>query len=147
MRSTGWVELPPTFGRRQLPSWITTLLCVAVGAATEWPESVPLIVSAIHQSVVPLVFCAGTNASAASHPVPAWVSPWKLFWYWLGLSNDAPQNCVGAGGGGGGGGGGTGVHAAATTSTAATASLLTIWAFFPLRLPGSDRGYTGVYRS
>jgi hypothetical protein len=76
MRSVGWVEVPPTLGVRQLPACITRLLCVYAGVPeTESPESVPLIVSAIHQSVVPSVFCAGTVPSALIHPVPAWVRP------------------------------------------------------------------------
>src|SRR2546421_2083534 len=82
MRSVHWFAWPPSFGRRQVGSWKTRLLCTSPALGAElFGSTVPTCVSLIHHEVRPSGRSAGTYPSAWIQPVLPWVSRSKSFWY------------------------------------------------------------------
>ncbi len=73
-------------GVRQLAACRTRLLCTLPTFETELSGlAVPVIVSDIHQLVVPSGSGTGTKPSAVTQPRPACPRFWYEAWYWLGL--------------------------------------------------------------
>ena len=85
-------------GVKQLAACRTRLLCTLPTFATELSGlAVPVIVSDIHQLVLPSGSGTGTKPSAVTQSRPACPRFWYEAWYWLGFVKLWPQIWVGGG--------------------------------------------------